>query len=265
MTGCMNVERGVGRHQIGDWEFLPATGELRRRTDVRRLEPRAARTLELLCEANGEVVSQERLIADVWAGRSLSDNSVAVVIGQLRKALGDDAREARLIETIPKRGYRLRRATGDPDKAPGRRRLLAIVVGLACLLLIGVGATFLTGQKAVVMAVSDVRNETGDPAYDPLARATSELIVTRLGARGFAVRRSGQGDLALASKLVMWDGDPFLAITATDRPGQVRWSLMARATTGKVPPAVEAAAADLAKQFPPETGAERLAKPAPAR
>jgi hypothetical protein len=33
----MNVERSIGRHRIGEWEFSPATGELRRRTDVRRL------------------------------------------------------------------------------------------------------------------------------------------------------------------------------------------------------------------------------------
>ena len=38
----MNIERSIGRHRIGDWEFSPATGELRRRTDLRRLEPRAA-------------------------------------------------------------------------------------------------------------------------------------------------------------------------------------------------------------------------------
>src|SRR5215217_1243145 len=104
----MNVERGIGQHRIGGWEFSPSSGELRRRTDVRRLEPRAARALQLLCEANGAVVSQEQLIAEVWQGRALSDNSVAVVIGQLRRALDDDAREPRLIETIPKRGYRLR-------------------------------------------------------------------------------------------------------------------------------------------------------------
>jgi DNA-binding winged helix-turn-helix (wHTH) protein len=104
----MNIARSIGRHRIGGWEFLPATGELRRRTDLRRLEPRAARTLELLCEAKGEVVSQEELIAAVWQGRALSENSVAVVIGQLRRALEDDAREPRLIESIPKRGYRLR-------------------------------------------------------------------------------------------------------------------------------------------------------------
>src|SRR3954451_24295020 len=130
----MNVERGIGRHRIGAWEFSPATGELRRRTDLRRLEPRAAKALEMLCEAGGEIVSQEQVIDGVWQGRSLSENSVAVVIGQLRRALDDDAREPRLIETIPKRGYRLRADQGN-DQAPRRRRNI-IMVAIAVLVVL---------------------------------------------------------------------------------------------------------------------------------
>src|SRR3954469_16690217 len=133
--GSMNVERSIGRHRIGGWEFSPATGELRRRADVRRLEPRAAKALELLCEANGEVVSQEQLIDGVWQGRSLSENSVAVVIGQLRRALDDDAREPRLIETIPKRGYRLRADQAQTER-PARRRKYALIAVAALILLI---------------------------------------------------------------------------------------------------------------------------------
>jgi DNA-binding winged helix-turn-helix (wHTH) protein len=263
----MNVERGIGRHQIGGWEFSPATGELRRRTDVRRLEPRAAKALELLFETKGEVVSQEQLIAHVWGGRALSDNSVAVVIGQLRKALDDDAREPRIIETIPKRGYRLRLDPVVEQVSAGRRRAIVAISAVVTILLLIAGLALLGPARPSVMAiaVSDVANDTGNPAYGPLARATSELIVTELGARGYAVRRSGEGDLGLASKLVMWDGMPFLGITATDRSGVVRWSLMAKATPGKVPPAINESFDDLAARFPAKGGAERLAKPASDR
>jgi DNA-binding winged helix-turn-helix (wHTH) protein len=257
----MNIERGVGRHHIGGWEFSPATGELRRRTDVRRLEPRAAKALELLCEADGDLVSQEQLIASVWSGRSLSDNSVAVVIGQLRKALDDDAREPRLIETIPKRGYRLRI---DPAAgAPAKRRKSLLILGAALgLLLLAIGFAWFGKGRSPVLAISvaDVANDTGNRAYEPLARATSELIVAELGERGYAVRRSGPGDLALASKLIMWDGKPFLSITATDRSGVVRYSLMANAMTGRVPAAVDEGFSELAAKFPAKEGPERLAK-----
>ena len=255
----MNVERGIGRHRIGAWEFSPATGELRRRTDVRRLEPRAARALEMLCEAGGDLVSQEQLIDGVWQGRALSENSVAVVIGQLRKALEDDAREPRLIETIPKRGYRLR-VTGAQAGRPARRRTLAIVAVAALTFLAALAAwSFTVGSPSI--GVADVVNETGNRAYDPLTRATSELIVTDLGERGFAVRRDGAGDLRLASKLVMWDGAPYLGMTATDRADVIRWSAMIEASEGKVPPGVAAGLDGLARQLRGKRAPQRLAEP----
>ena len=262
----MNVERKVGRSQVGGWEFSPATGELRRQREVRRLEPRAAKALELLLAANGEVVSQETLIAEVWSGRSLSDNSIAVVIGQLRKALDDDAREPRLIETIPKRGYRLRE-TAAQEARTKRRKTGPVALLLLAALLLGVWlyGNWSGSPPPVTVAVADVANETGNPAYALLARATSELAVTEFGGRGFAVRRSGPADLKLDSKLVMWEGDPWLGVTATDQAGVVRWSMMSKATAGKVPSAIQFAADDMAKKFPPAAGAERLAKPGSGR
>src|SRR3954466_549100 len=154
----MKDERGIGRHRIGAWEFSPATGELRRRTDLRRLEPRAAKALEMLCEAGGEVVSQEQLIDGVWQGRSLSENSVAVVIGQLRRALDDDAREPRLIETIPKRGYRLRADQAHAER-PARQRTFAIIAIAALILLIAATAVWtLRSPGAMAIGVADVAN-----------------------------------------------------------------------------------------------------------
>jgi DNA-binding winged helix-turn-helix (wHTH) protein len=262
----MNLERKVGRQRLGEWEFSPATGELHRRGEVRRLEPRAARALGLLLAADGELVSQEQLIAEVWGGRSLSDNSVAVVIGQLRKALDDDAREPRLIETIPKRGYRLQHKPAGEARSR-RRRTGPIALAILAAILLGVWAlsNWADRPATVTVTVADVVNATGSAAYGPLARATSELTVTEFEGHGFGVRRSGPADLRMDSKLVMWEGDPWLGVTATDRAGEVRWSMMAKATAGKVPSAIKFAAEDMATKFPPQAGAARLAKPASGR
>jgi DNA-binding winged helix-turn-helix (wHTH) protein len=256
----MNLERGIERHRIGGWEFLPATGELRRRTELRRLEPRAAKALLLLCEANGELVSQEQLIAEVWHGRALSENSIAVVIGQLRRALDDDAREPRLIETIPKRGYRLHRQATTPATPLTHRRGLMAVTAVALIALLA--ALILLPRAASsrgTLAVADVANATGNAAYAPVARATSELIVTELGKQGFSLRRTGQGDLLLTPKLVMWDGLPYLAMSATDPQGVVRWSSMSKATPGAIPPAVHTKLGELAARFPPDELRGRVA------
>lgn len=234
----MNLERGISTYRIGGWEFLPASGELRRRTDVRRLEPRAAKVLEILCQADGAVVSQEQLIDGVWSGRSLSENSVAVVIGQLRRVLEDDARTPGLIETIPKRGYRLIRRPGA--RRSGRSRGWA---ALAAIVALAVAGFLLWPQQPErpTLAVSDVVNATGDPALDAHSRATSELIVDQLTRRGFAVRRAGPAELRIEPKLVMWNGAPSLGINAIDASGAVRWSAMMPGAPAQVPGQVDAA------------------------
>ena len=245
----MNLQSGIGSHRIGGWHFHPASGELRRGSEVRRLEPRAARTLELLCEARGGVVSHEQLIREVWSGRTLSDNSVAVVVGQLRRALDDDARDPRLIETIPKRGYRLV-AEAPPAKAANRRYLLlALVIAVAAIgAAAGVRAMIAAGRPDIAMA--DIPNQTGDARYDPLATATTELMLAELSKRGYDVERGDDGPLKIAGKLVMWNGAPFLGLSATDARGVVRWSAMTKGTADAVPAGLHAALDDFQKKVP---------------
>lgn len=251
---------GLGRTtmKVGEWTFDPSTGELRRGAEQRRVEPRAARALELLCEANGGVVSQDEFVARVWDGRALSENSLSVVIGQLRRALDDDPREPKIVETIPKRGYRLRAsATAEPRPRVGRG-VIAVALALFAALAIWAWVAARDAEPLLV-GVRDVSNETGDPAHAALARATGELLVDRLASRGYAVNRGRAGDLDLRSKLIIWDGRPFLSLSALDQAGTVRWSAMLDASPGKVPPGVERAFDEFAVQFPPAEGAGRVA------
>lgn len=246
--------------QVGEWTFDLSTGELRRRGEVRRVEPRAARALHLLCEADGAVVSQDEFVAKVWDGRSLSENSLSVVIGQLRRALDDDPREPRIVETIPKRGYRLGHAATCEESRP-HIKWWAVGAVLAIVALFAAWAwPDAQSSPQLLIAVREVANETGDPAHGPLARATGELLVDQLASRGFDVNRGRAGDLDMRPKLIIWDGRPFLSLSAVDSSGKVRWSAMLDASPGKVPPNVDRAFDELAAQFPPADGAERVAK-----
>jgi len=239
----------VTAQRIGEWDFDAQSGELTRGRDRRRLEPRAAKTLELLCEAQGGLVSQEKLIAEVWDGRSLSENSVPVVISQLRRVLGDDARRPILIETVPKRGYRLVHA--EAKRSRSLRPLSAVLIVMFAVGALVVLAFAVRADTRPVVAVADVVNATGDESYAPLARATSELVVADLSRRGFQVRRHGQGDLQLSMKLVMWNGQPSLGLTATDRSGIVIWSGMTSGSAERVPAAVKAELNDLQAKLSP--------------
>jgi len=55
----------------------------------------------------GTVIAKEELLEAVWGGAFVEEGALAQAVHSLRKALGDDARQPRFIQTIPKRGYRL--------------------------------------------------------------------------------------------------------------------------------------------------------------
>lgn len=171
---------GIGVYEIGDWRFTPARNELARGADRRPLEFRAARVLEYLCAREGEIVSRPDLIAAVWQGRSLSDHSVAVVISALRKALDDDVKNPRYIETVAKRGYRLIPQDGavaaprDP-LASGRFKFWALAAGaLAAIVLIALAAQ-LAAPSRIVVTVNNIRNDTRDARYEAVAAAANEF------------------------------------------------------------------------------------------
>ena len=68
--------------------------------------------LVCLAERAGEVVSRETLNEQVWGNLVVTDQAVTNCISELRHHLGDDRAAHRVIETIPKRGYRLAGAGG---------------------------------------------------------------------------------------------------------------------------------------------------------
>jgi len=70
------------------------------------LEPKAFDVLRLLIEHRDRLVAKDELLDAVWRDTFVTPNVLTRAIAQLRKALGDDAQEARYIETVTKRGYR---------------------------------------------------------------------------------------------------------------------------------------------------------------
>lgn len=113
---------------IGDFEFEPATGLLRR-TDAepgaapQRLAPQPAALLALLIERDGDIATRDEIRARIWPDVSVEfDASLHHCVRQVRTALGERASEANYIETSPRRGYRLkceiRRPTAIAAPAP---------------------------------------------------------------------------------------------------------------------------------------------------
>ena len=70
------------------------------------LEPKAVDVLRFFVERPGRLVTRDELLDGVWPGVAVTPNALTRVVAQLRRELGDDAAEARFIETVPTRGYR---------------------------------------------------------------------------------------------------------------------------------------------------------------
>ncbi|MCP4655516.1 MAG: hypothetical protein GY856_08870 [bacterium] len=93
--------------RIERWLVREDLGQIERDTEVHHLKPKTMRLLICLAENAGHVLSKEQLLTKLWEGAYVTDNALMNTVAELRKALGDDARNPRFIATIPKRGYRL--------------------------------------------------------------------------------------------------------------------------------------------------------------
>lgn len=94
-------------YRVGDWRVRVDRHELERGGELRRLQPRLVALLGCLAAAAGRTVTREELLARVWQRQMVNDEVLSRAIADLRRALDDDARQASMIETVPKLGYRL--------------------------------------------------------------------------------------------------------------------------------------------------------------
>jgi transcriptional activator of cad operon len=93
--------------RIGDWRVCPKSGEISRDGKTFKLEVRTMRLLVCLADRAGEVVSIEELLNQAWSDVIVTQDSVYQAVTTLRRLLGDDPKQPRYIETIPRLGYRM--------------------------------------------------------------------------------------------------------------------------------------------------------------
>ncbi len=70
------------------------------------LTPRLFNALELFVGHPGELLDKDHLLAALWPGFVVEENSLSQVVSALRRALGDDGHDKRYIQTEPRRGFR---------------------------------------------------------------------------------------------------------------------------------------------------------------
>ena len=96
-----------GAKLAGSLAFDPTEGVIWRNGTRIPLTPKATAILSYLLERPGRLISQAELLEAIWADAFIQSKGIKVYIFELRRALGDTARQPKYIETIPRRGYRL--------------------------------------------------------------------------------------------------------------------------------------------------------------
>jgi TolB-like protein/DNA-binding winged helix-turn-helix (wHTH) protein/tetratricopeptide (TPR) repeat protein len=104
------------------FELDTRSGELRKHGRRIRLPEQSFQVLTLLVAHPGQVVTRSDLRERLWPGVTAGDfdSGLNNAIKKLRDALGDSAESPRLIETLPRRGYRFlgKVEAPVPDPAP---------------------------------------------------------------------------------------------------------------------------------------------------
>src|SRR5580704_11490004 len=103
-------------YRFGEFALDPGARLLSRAASPISLTPKAFDLLHYLVQNPNRLVTKEELLQGVWGGTVVEEGNLTQYISHLRKALGDNSEDARLIVTIARKGYQFTaRVTVDAE------------------------------------------------------------------------------------------------------------------------------------------------------
>jgi DNA-binding winged helix-turn-helix (wHTH) protein len=93
------------RIQFGECTFDAIRREVRRDDGVVHLSPHAFELLARLVARRPRAVSKDELLSVLWPRTFVTEASLAGLVAEIRRAIGDDAREPRHLRTVHGFGY----------------------------------------------------------------------------------------------------------------------------------------------------------------
>ncbi len=148
------------------------------------LRPQAFRVLRHLATNPGRVVTKDELMAAVWPGVAVTDDSLVQCIHEIRRAIGDE-RHA-VLKTVPRRGYLFEAPETRPAPERPRHRswrgwaAAAPAVALAAARAAAGLWRPAPAPREVGIAVLSLRADAADPKHAGFAEALTDDIVTEL-------------------------------------------------------------------------------------
>lgn len=180
---------------IGEWEVLPGHGVLRCGDHEERPEPKVFDVLLSLASRDGNLVTRDDLIKEVWDGRPTTDEPINRCLSQLRGHLDDRHRPHQYIETLQRRGYRLMKPVKlhkppEPSAAqiapqPGRSlrlwKIVAAALAVGFLAMIALTMRLPAPDTEVhSIAILPIENLSGDPANQYIVDGIKNVLARRL-------------------------------------------------------------------------------------
>src|SRR5579859_117438 len=92
-------------YRFGQFELNARRRTLSRAGSPIPLTPKAFDVLLFLVQNPNRLITKEELLQAVWRDTFVEDGNLTQYISHLRKALGDNAEDTRLIVTIARKGY----------------------------------------------------------------------------------------------------------------------------------------------------------------
>ena len=108
-----------GDFRIDDWLVRPQANSVEKDGQTWHLEPKIMQVLVELASHQNEVLSKDRLLETVWHNTFVGEDALVRCISEIRNVFRDDPKSSRVIQTIPKSGYRLIATVTVDARKPG--------------------------------------------------------------------------------------------------------------------------------------------------
>jgi TolB-like protein/DNA-binding winged helix-turn-helix (wHTH) protein/tetratricopeptide (TPR) repeat protein len=186
--------------RFGAFEADLRTVELRKDGVKLKFSGQPFQVLAILLERPGDVVTREELQKRLWPDTFVDvDHNLNTIINKIRETLGDSADTPRLVETLPRRGYRFigRIEPGEPEPSPIEpepprpfwRWKSSLIASAAFFLLLTLSGSFLEWHLARrpadpstirSIAVLPLANLSDDPNQQYLVDGMTEELTSEI-------------------------------------------------------------------------------------